>query len=286
MNTLTRYPWPVINDSDSFATEKYVTTIDVNASSERFQLRVVHDCNSIAVTDLIKDGNACYVTEVSCVATHFRDAYLSDAAIQEILIPAQELRGIVSVSYLVVVKKNVDKYHSSDFHPDYGGATFSLESGSVLAIAEEDSKFDAKKRYAGSISMSSYLTFEAQEELQGEMYLDVDQEKIVVKLPLPDHMRISGLLKSGQKDISAVIDASYAFPALVAAISEAFQNPESFQRKFWYQALKRSAKEKDIEWESGNTLSIVQGVLRLPATRASEALSRIIVPSDADDETI
>lgn len=286
MNISTQYPWPVLNDSDSFIAGSYVPNLELNESSERFHLQVSHKINSSLITKSIASGKACYVVEVACVATHYRETFLSEESVQEFSIPSHFLRGIVSVSYYVIAKVNITGYISSDFHPDYRNKPFNLAAGSVLAVSKDISKFDAKKRYAGSLSFSSYLTFLALPERQGEMYVDMGEEKIVVKLPAPDHLRVQGLLMTKVKDIEALVEGAYAFPALILALQEAFQNPLSNERKFWYQCLKRSAKEKDIEWEQSNILPIAQSVLRLPATRASEALARIVSPSDVDDETI
>lgn len=283
MNILTRYPWPVINDGDSIMVESYTANLSVDADSDVFSLRITHKLNSQTIKSFIKNGKAKYVTEISCVATNYREAELSETADQEIIIASQMLRGIVLVRYYILSVGDIQSYTSPNFHTDYKGTKFDLNVGSVLAITIEDLKFDAKKRYAGSVSMSSYLTFEALPELNGNMYVNINEDQIVVNLPLPVHNTITGLLQTKTPDINAIVDAAYAYPAILFALTEAFDEQSTHESKFWYQCVKNAAEEKDIEWDRCNLLQIVQAALKSPSTRAAEALSRIVAPKDDDN---
>ncbi len=275
MNTASRYPWPVLGDEDAVS-GTFAPIVKIPSNKETITVRGDFNLDNKSIQDLISDGRASYVLQVTCVATHMRRCYLFTDSQFEVSIPAADIRGVVWLDYFVLATKNIVSYVNEAAHPDYEGAEsgVSLTQGDILAEANPD-KFDAKKRYAGSRAVSDILKVERDPNLTGPMSVDPDKDKIIVRLPGPDFDKLAGFAKSKEEKVNSILQSGVAFPAIMIALQYAFEDQNYYGQFIWFNVLKDRTEKAKIDWSKENIPNIAQEILRGPVGRMLSGLREI-----------
>lgn len=280
MNIISRYPWPVLGDGDAVS-GTFSPITEIALGKEVINIRGNFNLDNKTIQDLIENDLAHYVLQLTCRATHLRRCFPFTASQFEVVVPATELRGVAQLDYLVVANKDIPDYVNSAAHPDYEGkqSSVSLMPGDILAEGESE-KFDARKKYAGTNAVSDLLEIIPDPRLSGSMMVDPNQDKIVASLPSLDFDKLAIFANSRTEKINSILQSSVAFPAIMIALNYAFEEPDSFGRFLWFNALKDRAQKVGLEWEKSNIPNIVQEVLSQPIGRMLKGLKEI---TDSDE---
>ena len=276
MNIISRYPWPVLGDGDAVS-GTFAPIVEIVRGKDEIKIRGNFNLDNKSIQDLINNGQANYVLQIMCKATHFRKCYLFINNQFEVFVPASELRSIVQLDYLVLAATDIASYINGTAHPDYEGveANVSLLPGDILAEGESE-KFDARKKYAGAKSVSDILEVVRDPRLFGSMSIDPHQDKIVVRLPSLDFDKLAIFAGSRTEKINSILQSSVAFPAITTALYNAFEIPESFGHLMWFNILKERTEKAKLEWEKENISEIAQEILKGPVSRMLTGLKEII----------
>ncbi len=276
MNITSRYPWPVLGDGDAIS-GTFAPIVEIIFGKDAINIRGNLNLDNKTIQDLISNGWAHYVAQITCKATHLRQCHFFTNSQFEIPpIPATELRGVVQLDYLVVVTKDIPHYINDAAHPDYEGSesSVSLTPGDILAEAVSE-KFDARKRYAGTRAVSDLLEVIRDSRFSGPMIIDSNQDKIVARLPGLDFDKLAVFANSKTERINSILQSSVALPAILTALHNAFEEPESFEHFMWFNVLKERAIKANLEWEKENIFQIVQEILSQPVGRMLKGLKEI-----------
>jgi hypothetical protein len=273
MNIISRYPWPVLGDSDAVS-GIFSPIVEVNLGPENIIIRGNFNLENKTIIELIGGGNAKYVMQITCIATHFRRCHLFLDSQFEVSIPAVDLRGVVSLEYFVVAARDIANYINSTAHPDYENASVNLAPGDILADGGSE-KFDAKKRYAGTKNISDFLEVVRDPHLSGQMIVSSNQEKIIVRLASLDYDKLAVFANSKAEKLNSLLQSGIAFPAILIAMQYAFEEPDYHQQFMWFNVLKERAEKANIEWSKENISSIAQAILRRPVERMLSGLKEL-----------
>lgn len=274
MNIISHYPWPVLGDGDAVA-GIYSPITQVSLSPDTIVIRGNFNLDNQTIQDLINSGQAKYTLQITCIATHFRRCHLFADSQFEVSIPATDLRGVVSLEYFVIATKNIPNYKNDVAHLDYENATVDLASGDILAEGESE-KFDAKKKYAGTRTISDFLEVVRDPHLSGPMIVVPDQDKIVVRLPSLDYDKLAVFAGSKIERLNSILQSGIAFPAILIAMQNAFEEPDHYEQYMWFSVLKRRAEKANIDWSKENISNIVQTILKKPVERMLSGIKEII----------
>ena len=142
MNITSHYPWPVLGDEDAVS-GIFDPITEITFDKNTIGVRGNFNLNNKTIQDLISDGHAHYVLKLTCKATHITQCYFFSENKFEVLVPADDLRGIVKLDYFVLAKTDINRYVNETAHEDYEGAEaqVSISCGDVLAEADSE-KFD------------------------------------------------------------------------------------------------------------------------------------------------
>lgn len=280
MNTTSRYPWPVLGDGDAVS-GTFAPITEILFGKDAINIRGNFNLDNKSIQDLIESGSAHYVLQVSCRATHLRQCHSFTGTQFEVTIPSPALRGITQLDYFVVANKNILNYVNSSAHPDYEGSEsmVSLLQGDILAEAESE-KFDARKKYAGTNTISDLLEIKPDPRLSGPMIVDPNQDKIIARLPALDFDKLAIFANSKTEKVNSILQSSVAFPAILIALNFGFEDPDSCGRFMWFNVIKERAEKAKLEWEKGNAPQIVQEILNQPVGRMLKGLKEIIDSED------
>lgn len=274
----TNYQWPVLGDGNSVSGSYNADMEKVILEDGVYHFLIQHKLENDTLKDIVKNKQANFASEVICPATNFRQVFNSFSEKQGITIPSNELRGLVTICFYIITEDGIREYDNPAFHEDYGSQTFDLGPSAVLAIGEEEYKFDAKKRYAGIMGLRSYIVLEPSTDNEGPMFVNYAGEIIIISLPIPEYNRISEFVRTGNPDYEVLVDSSIAFPAIVFALSETINEEVTNSNKFWYQSLRKIADDAGMDWEVSNAFDIAQIASKMPATRISDTLNKVLYP--------
>lgn len=282
MRMKTNYQWPVLGDGNSVSGSYGIEMENVLLKNDEYYFLIEHKLENEILKGIVEDKKASFASEVICSATNYRQVFKSYSAKQEFIIPSNELRGPVTVRFYIITGEGIKDYDNPDFHEDYGSQTFDLGPSAVLAITEEEYKFDAKKRYAGIMGFRPYIVLEPSGDSEGPMSVNYAGDIIIIYIPNPEYDKISASIRTGNPDYEVLVDSSIAFPTIILALSETISEETANANKFWYQSLRKVADNAGKDWELSNIFEIAQIASKMPSARISDTLNRIMYP-DAEE---
>lgn len=273
MNIISRYPWPVLGDGDAVA-GVFTPDAKINLGVDNIIIRGIFNLDNKTIQELIGNVKAKYTIQITCVATHFRRCYLFENNQFEITIPAQDLRGIVFLNYFVIAADDILDYKNETAHSDYENLTFRIMPGDILADGGTD-KFEAKKRYAGSKNVSDFLEVIREPDISYPMTVNPAREKIIISLSSIDYDKLAKFSASKNKKVNSIIQSGLAFPAIIIAMQNAFEEQNDYQQFMWFNVLRERSEKAHIEWNKDNIYRIAQAVLEMPVERMLSGLEEI-----------
>lgn len=217
----------------------------------------------------INNGNAEFVIEVDCPTTHYRCCEKSTTNQFNIKLPGKSVAGRVSFQPYLIAKRDFN-YSNSNFHPDYGGATFDIELGDVLVIFNAF-RYDFDIEYANLRAYSSIMTIRQAPEGQEEIRYKSDEDKIVVELPVKKFEQYQQFRTDPQYAPS--IHASIVQNALLTVLlQEDWSNPDD-EDYLWKRTIRyRVDHEEELKpykdlSDKENLVQLAQKILRDPVQR-------------------
>ena len=131
------FPYPVLRPySDDYVDVEFQTNVDFSSNEGLVSTEISYRVSSAEMNEQIENGNAKFVSIVSCRETYFRDVITSTEKKIARNFDVGNLRGEVKVdSYIIAVKK-IPSFSSPDINPEFGRDSFAFTPGDVLAQEE------------------------------------------------------------------------------------------------------------------------------------------------------
>lgn len=185
-------------------------------------------------------------------------------------IPGDMVSGRIDCLPLMVAMCELDGYSPQNMHEDYEGESFSLQTGDVIAMGRSF-WFDAEKQYDPLREISSIMQVIQDESLaDGEMKVDLLEDKITIDLSPRDHAKYTEL--GGLSQLSSVFVHTLALPALVQAI-EVLMNDRQVGCR-WETLLGKKLKAMRLNGEKDNSVHVASRVLDASLSNALDQLER------------
>ncbi len=271
------FPHPVLAPfRDDVTPNLFRIALTVKPDPDNYYIEARFEYENSTLSQLVEAGSATHVLHLECRRNYYRNIFTSAKRIQNLTISASELVGRVEVSGFIKAQTEIGKYQIQGAHEDYGNATFNVQPGDILAVAESQS-FDAFTDYDPLRRISSILTISRSEDTEeGQMKLDTTGDRIVATLSQKDFDRYIDL-KADPK-LGALLANQVVFPALLEAVHEISRTPEDdFEMemdKRWYRSIFKKLEDIGIKIRPPVTppLEAVQTLLKLPLRRSLEGL--------------
>lgn len=267
------YPYPVLgNDDDA----KGIFDVSFKHALRRDEvvLKTSFKLENGTLEKLMKQGKAVFSAEVECPGTFLRKTFITHERSAEFSIPADAVRGHISVAFYIRAVEPVLRYEIDGCHPDYKGFKFDLSAGEVLAIGGFTS-FDAEKDFDPlRPAISSLIAIKPGTHKDGPMAIGYNEDKILIKLSRNDYANYSAI--KGRTLLAGVLHASIVLPVLADAIRLVMDKDEESQGMHWYRRIEIILRQQQLEDE--DPLSAAQKILKSPVERCLSGLA------EADDE--
>jgi hypothetical protein len=286
------YPYPVLSRfSDDYKDDKFETT--VSGRSEGFH--IVFDMAAVLTNDglkhLIREGNATYTYHLECAQTGFRKVHLTDKETTTISIPREFISGKLEICSFVVATQDIIGYTNESFNDDYHGVAFDIEAGCVIAVGTQFSLHISKEREDLAYTPSVFSIIRNLDDKEKQMIVVIDNQKIIVKLPIDDYYTYKKLNQSPMTH--NLLNALTVIPALIYALDElklrSIEERLELSEYAWYRAVRKSLLKNfncDVEsddFNNQNTVVLAQRLINDPITKAFELLRGGTVAGEEED---
>jgi hypothetical protein len=285
------FPHPVLGRDDDVQGKYCVVDPIYIRGKETSKITVEHELFNDPITELLKNGNAAFATEVHCKNTGYRETFsclqgLSNRAIQEIEIPNGRLRAIVETMSLVVATKTFRYSFNNSWNTDYNGKIFTVKKGMPLAYGGE-ARIDIPEENDGKKGGQSFIRIIMNDgNKNGPFDVNLDDDPIVVVLSRKDFDMYSKL--SRRSENSQLFISSIALPAISYAIAN-MEGPSgcSFNDCKWYQAIdarmQTSPELAELEKTEVHSIKAAQIILKSPLGKMLEQMMTIEDENGNDD---
>lgn len=270
-------PHPVVGVGDDAFGELSASTPDVDVSSQTTTISINElRCTNEAIDSLLNDGGAEFVVRIECGSTFFRRVWKTANHSLDISVGSGELQGTVEVTIDVAARRTLDSYRPTRLHADYGDASFTIETGSILATGlyfyfDVHDSFDPLSGNAASL-----FRIRSNETDDEPMSVVCDAENhVIIKLSKSE---LTQYEKVKQHHVG-VIHTGLVFPALIEAINS-LRSSDQQALLPWQLRLRQILDDAAIGDET-SAITAASIVLKRPFYRAA---THVLAKMDESNE--
>ena len=225
------FPHPVLGVGDAVGPKPPVKAL-ISEERDDFVINISVDIHNEDILKLIHDEYAAFVCEIDCPSTFYREIFYPHNTTFEIRVKRKDVAKRVNIDFTVTVTKSIANYTNSEFHPDYQGFSFDLDSGDLLALVKMH--YDADIKYDKLQSAGSFMTIVPGHDEKNTVYY-LHNSKIEIQLPkaLYDDYRVSF---NGPGKHATIFHSSIVLNALVYALLN--YDDEEYGNTLWARTLK------------------------------------------------
>lgn len=286
-------PHPVLGIGDDIK-GKYDPGCDKEIFIDRIILRIKHELDNESLSKMIKNGEAVFGVEINCPQTIYREMFLSEKNLQEIIIDSDCLRDKVTINFFILASDKTDIYKPSSVNSEYGRKSFDISEGEVLGYGGS-TFFYADKRWRESESVSSFMTIIKSDKKEGPIEYNLMSDRINICLPEKDYYDYK---KPGNdfKQLYNVYHGALVYPALLYALIKIFNDNEDdsiLKTYSWYDLLSdrldNDSRFKGMDKTIENAPLVAQTLLSAkkegtPITRTIKCINDVIESINENNE--
>ena len=246
------FPHPVLRpEIDDYTDTSFETSIDIRKDEHNPQVVCVGvqmNLSNDEIWRLINNRSAFFCLDVYCAETMYRGGIRCSES-QVVKFEHEELYGKVDVLPTIVVNHAIKGFRSGDFNPEYGGRSFDLVAGDILAYDESVSFI---VEFEG-LSFESLIRVETSPDVEARSYsIDVDSDMIAIRMG--KDMRVIWDDLRGNKLSEGLIGMSILKDCVLVALWNLSNYGEEVSSLRWARALQSKLDELAIEIPPGMDL--------------------------------
>lgn len=238
--SLSSYPVLSVEDDD------YIDSIfDAEVEKREDFGKIIIKANFIlkneGLYNLINSGYAKFVLHVECPTMSERLIYYSDTESVEAAINMDDLDDNIEISTFIVVIKDIFGYSNVKFNYDYGGATFNLKKGNILAIGPNYTlKIDrSNKSYQ---KLPDILQIVEDDKSKGEFTVDCSRDVIYVYVNKSEK---NSYINKGKRFKNSVL-SMIMVPVMVNVLC-CMQKDKGLKENAWYKIVNAELERNNID---------------------------------------
>lgn len=287
------YPYPVLTHySDDYADSSFEVVIDTQKDGYNIRIDFLAELNNLGLSQLLSGEKIKIVYHLECAQTGYRIALSTGQNELSHLISSKLICGRMQICPFIVAAAELPEYFNEKFHEDYRGFKFAIESGCVLAVGKQvnvDIESDINDL---SYTPSVFCIVKNDDTGALGMVVDMDQKKIVIKLPEQDFINYKSI--KDEALWQPVLNSLVIVPALTYVLEEVVKRDSVDRYEYdsyaWYRAINKALATKfncDIggdEFSESNMLEMAQKLINVPLSDALKTLSNGTDVSPEEDE--
>lgn len=279
-NRYRSYPYPVLTFyDDDYINSEFSADVTSHFSGYDIAFDIKTTLKNEGLAQLIMSGDAVFIYDFECSQTGFRRCIQSDKTEISVSIKESLLNGTLTIFPFIVARKKILNYKNKNFNEDYGNATFDIDKGKYLAVAQS-SQINIKKKDSDMLKSSSIFSIVPNNENKDEMQVDFGNGHIIIKLSRKDYDRCWPMFKND--DLKPILNSAIVVPALINVLNKLSSMTEEqcetdYSGEAWYESIKEILKsrfnKKISEIDSENSFILAQKMLKTPI---GEAIGRLV----------
>jgi hypothetical protein len=275
------FPYPVLGptleDRDDF-TAGHVRLVNATGSvaPERYSIRFRFEISHPFIAGLVDSGDASPAVVVECRQNFYRRRHSVSLGMNEMVIPADELRGIVQVTPLISAMRELTNYRPDSLNTDYDGVTIRVPKHGILAYGP-NFEFIAEPKSDRLRKISSIMRVIQTEDAGTRMTVNIGGPRIHVEVSTNQFRFYQSVAASRQG--SAILASMLVLPVLVDVFHRIKGSDQDGLEDFrWFQVVRARLREIGLPVDAPDfdPMKAAQALLDSPFARGiTELVERL-----------
>lgn len=253
------YPYPVLAPFNTdYLDSSFDISIDDEKSEKEITLKFYPELINDELSELIASGEALFVVHIECSYTSFRRIVQVPVGGASISVSANQIAEVLNICPFIVAAGDLFGYSNKNFNPEYDGASFDLEKGSIMAIGIEKAYRIEKEDDEVANIPSIFSVTEILDRQQTDIIIDYTGDKIGIRLP-SDVYRKFVTQNSNNPNAQPVLHAMLIIPALIKCLEDVKHSGADYyqyEERRWFRSIQKAAKKINFEVNE-NTISSI-----------------------------
>lgn len=278
------FPYPVLGpNSDDFTSgEIKLTDASASAAPERYSLSFRLEISHAFLRGLIADGDATAAVVIECRQNLYRRRHAIQIGVNQLEIPADELRGQVQVTPLISAARDLVDYRPDSLNNDYDGLVIQVPRHGVLGYGA-NLEFIAEPRADRLRKISSIMRVVPTDDVSTVMTVKDNGHRIRVEVSRDQFRIYQNIAASGKG--SSILASMLVLPVLVDVFHRIKEEDEEGWQDFrWFQIIRLRLREigHPLEASDFNPFKAAQELLDSPFGRGiTELVERLDLVSES-----
>jgi len=272
------FPYPVLGPNLDDFTDGFVRLAGASGevAPERYSIRFTFELSHPSIVNLVNAGDASPAVVVECRQNFYRRRHKVDLGLNEMVIAADELHGLVQVTPLVSAARDLAPYRPNSLNPDYDGVQICVPRHGILAYGP-NFEFIAEPKSDRLRRISSIMrVIQAAESGKG-MTVNIGGPRIHIEVS-PDQFRLYRRIAASRQG-PAILSAMLVLPALVDVFHRVKGlGSEELEDFRWFQVVRARLREvsQPVDVPGFDPMKAAQALLDSPFARGiTELVERL-----------
>ena len=272
------FPYPVLGPNPDDFTEGAVRLADATATAapERYSLRFRFEVSHSSIAGMIATGDASPAVVVECRQNLYRRRHAVQLGLNEMEIPADELRGQVQVTPLISAVRDLENYRPGSLNADYNGVEIRVPRHGVLAYGA-NLEFIAEPRADRLRKISSIMRVVQTDDAGMWMTVKDNGHRIHVEVS-PEQFRLYQSVAASRQG-SSILASMLVLPVLVDVFHRIKSGEQEGLEDFrWFQVIRVRLREiaQPVDAPDFDPMKAAQALLDSPFARGiTELVGRL-----------
>lgn len=271
------FPYPVLGPNSDDFTEGAIRLADATADAapERYSIRFRFEVSHSSISGMIAAGDASPAVVIECRQNLYRRRHTVQLGLNQMEIPADELRGQVQVTPLISAVRDLDNYRPSFLNADYDGVEIRVPRHGVLAYGA-NLEFIAEPRADRLRKISSIMRVVQTDEAGTRMTVKDNGHRIHVEVSL-DQFRLYQSVAASREG-SSILASMLVLPVLVDVFHRMKGEQEGLEDFRWFQVIRVRLREieQPVDAPDFDPMKAAQALLDSPFARGiTELVGRL-----------
>jgi hypothetical protein len=272
------FPYPVLapNTDDFVDGSLEISNFSGESLPERYKIRFSFRLSHPCLEKYINSGDAEPAVVIECRENLYRKRHSIHLGMNEIVIGADELRGVVQVTPLISALREIQNYRPKLLNSDYDGLVINMPRHGILAYGD-NWEFIAEPCSDRLRRISSIMRVIQVENSDALMNINIGGARIHVEVS-EDQFRIYQSIASSRMG-SSILASMLVFPVLIDVFHRIkAEGKDGLEDYRWFQVVRARLQEVSMPVESSefDPIAAAQILLDSPFHRGLSELFTIL----------